>query len=127
APGPPGAGARRGGRASVAGETYVAFGGGARLGNTLWRRVSAHRDIEVERDNATASEAKRPRPPAFPARRAVRQRASRLRVPSGRSGERSSLMHVGRRGDSARPPPVLLAGAGAKRGVGPRQRPAPQG
>jgi Rrf2 family protein len=78
----------------------------------------------VERDEPTASESADgdgPRLPARRARRATRKKrvaAARPHTTNGRSGERSSLMHVGRRVDYAVRALTYLAGQEQGRVVG---------
>jgi Rrf2 family protein len=75
----------------------------------------------VERENATSSESTEHngvRPPRPRARRAVGKRATASRPRRNRSGERSSLMHVGRRVDYAVRALAYLAGQDPRRVVG---------
>jgi Rrf2 family protein len=88
------------------------------------------RGNEVQREIATSSESVEEngsRPPASRTRRAKRKRAAAARPRRSRSGERSSLMHVGRRVDYAVRALAYLAGQESGRVVGRAEIEARQG
>ena len=91
-------------RLAVLLETYVDFHGSARLGKGD-EVARTRRDMKtaVERENAarTARGAAAGRAPGTKRGGASKQATASRQVDGSRSGERSSLMHVGRRVDYA--------------------------